>query len=708
MLHMPMIFGNGMVLQRQKEIAVWGTAEAGTEVTVTLSDAREEAAGEAGLQKIEEFSRETGFEKVEGSSEEAAVQNAEEASREVLLRKSELEAGRKRYGTGQAHTRADGQGVWRVTLPAGEAGRGLWMKVEAGREQLVYSDISIGEVWIAGGQSNMEYLLKYDADKELELARDANPDIRFFDYPEVSYEGQIEEFPEPDYGFWRQAEARQLPWFSAIGYYFARILYRKLDVPIGIVGCNWGGTPACAWQDTEGLRGTEGEAWLIDYAKATADLDMEAYWRKVKENLAQMKKTQNQVEQAEELEQIREVGQARETELDREAGQLEMAAVWERVMYPGLSRGEQLQMMQQMEKMTADTADKIDGEAAKIDMMKLQPQNRPGGLYQTMLQKVAPFTARGVIWYQGESDETHAEAYATVFGRMIADWRALWQEELPFLFVQLAPFGQWLGGTGVEYPELRKQQERVSQEVAHTWMASIGDAGMLDDIHPKHKRPVGERLAELALGHVYERPELCRVPGLCDAPEFERAERVPTTYSESTYQRREGIGESYPKETGIANTGQEEIRIYFRYGEGLHLETHGYTTAEPDIGYLRQEEQKQEKQKQEELGEWSVGQGQPKVQAVLVPALRLYQAVCGSDLQKSVPQKLQEGQLACERLSGEKAEIPVEEIQIQGNSLVLFGSFPEQVEICFAWEPYYEVNVYNAAGIPVKPFRIRV
>lgn len=632
MLHMPMIFGNGMVLQRQKEIAVWGTAEAGTEVTVTLSDAGEEA-------------------------------------------------GRKQYGTGQAHTTADGQGVWKVALPAGEAGRGLWMKVEAGKEQLVYSDISIGEVWIAGGQSNMEYLLKYDADKELELARDANPDIRFFDYPEVSYEGQIEEFPEPDYGFWRQAEARQLPWFSAVGYYFARILYGKLNVPIGIVGCNWGGTPACAWQDPEGLRGTEGEPWLTDYTEAIVGLDMEAYWQKVKENLAQMKKMQGQA------------GQAHETEPDREAGQAaqpDMAAVWERVMYPGLSREEQLQMMQQMEKMTADTADKADGEAAEIDMMKLPPQNRPGGLYQTMLQKVAPFTARGVIWYQGESDETHAEAYATVFGRMIADWRALWQEELPFLFVQLAPFGQWLGGTGEKYPELRKQQERVSREVAHTWMASIGDAGMLDDIHPKHKRPVGERLAELALGHVYERPELCRVPGLCDAPEFERAERIPAAYPESSCQKNGGTGESteesYPKEADIATIRQEEIRIYFRYGEGLHLETHGYTTAEPDVGYL----------------------GQSKAQAVLVPALRLYQAVCGSDLQKSVPQKLQEGQLTCECLSEEKAEIPVEEIQIQGNCLVLSGSFPEQVEICFAWEPYYEVNVYNAAGIPVKPFRIRV
>ena len=591
MLKMPMIFGNGMVLQRQKEIAVWGTAEAGMEVTVTLSD--EKKADSQGME------------------------------------------GTRQYGAQSVQTRADDQGDWSVKLPAGEAGRGLWMKVESKDEQTVFSDICIGEVWVAGGQSNMEYLLKYDADKENELAREANPDIRFFDYPEVSYGGQLEEFPEPEYGFWRQAEARQLPWFSAVGYYFARILEDKLEIPIGIVGCNWGGTPACAWQDPEGLRGMEGEPWLTEYEKATARLDMEQYWRQVKKNLAQTKGTQEQSD---------------------------MAAVWERVMYPGLSREEQKKMMEQMAKMTERAAESSEKgeEEQEINLMELQPQNRPGGLYQTMLQKVAPFTARGVIWYQGESDENHAEAYAAVFGRMIEGWRALWQEELPFLFVQLAPFGRWLGGTGEKYPELRRQQERVSREVAHTWMASIGDAGMLEDIHPKHKRPVGERLAELALGHIYERPELCRVPGLCDAPELERAERISAVHVEDTY---------------VKNAGQEEIRIYLRYGEGLHLETHNYTRAEPAPEFL-----------EHDPAECSA---KPDP-IVTVPALRLYEIFFD------------------ESQSEQEREIPAGQIRLQENTLILPGSFPEQVEVRFAWEPYYEVNVYNAAGLPVKPSRIRL
>ena len=152
-------------------------------------------------------------------------------------------------------------------------------------------------------------------------------------------------------------------------------------------------------------------------------------------------------------------------------------------------------------------------------------QNRPGGLYETMLKKVAPYTARGVIWYQGESDEFHPAEYGFVFGNMIKGWRALWNEELPFLFSQLAPFEAWLSGTGVAYPELRYQQDQVTKNVPQTYMASIGDAGMQYDIHPKHKRPVGERMAELALGHVYKQPELCKVPGLFDAPEFAGAKR---------------------------------------------------------------------------------------------------------------------------------------------------------------------------------------
>lgn len=65
---------------------------------------------------------------------------------------------------------------------------------------------------------------------------------------------------------------------------------------------------------------------------------------------------------------------------------------------------------------------------------------RPCGLYHTMLAKIVPYTAKGVLWYQGESDAIHAEIYDEVLSTLIRNWRDLWREELPFLLVQLAPF----------------------------------------------------------------------------------------------------------------------------------------------------------------------------------------------------------------------------------------------------------------------------
>ncbi len=82
----------------------------------------------------------------------------------------------------------------------------------------------------------------------------ANDNIRFFDYPEVSYVGQINEADySANYGFWRKASPDQLERFSAVGHYFAKELQRKYHVPIGTIGCNWGGTPACAWMSREAI-----------------------------------------------------------------------------------------------------------------------------------------------------------------------------------------------------------------------------------------------------------------------------------------------------------------------------------------------------------------------------------------------------------------------------------------------------------------------
>lgn len=144
---------------------------------------------------------------------------------------------------------------------------------------------------------------------------------------------------------------------------------------------------------------------------------------------------------------------------------------------------------------------------------------RPGGLYPTMLQTIVPYAARGVIWYQGESDEVLPGQYALLFTQMVRCWRDTWGTELPFLTVQLAPFRQWLSSTGEHYPELRRQQEIASKTIPRLWMASIMDAGEEDDIHPKRKLPVGERLALLARGKVYDEYTL-----LCEPPEAAEAE----------------------------------------------------------------------------------------------------------------------------------------------------------------------------------------
>ena len=111
--------------------------------------------------------------------------------------------------------------------------------------------------------------------------------------------------------------------------------------------------------------------------------------------------------------------------------------------------------------------------------------------------------------------------YDKLFASLIRCWRDSWKEQLPFLFVQLAPFGKWMGATGEKYPILRYKQEFVSKTIPQCYMASIMDVGMKNDIHPKNKRPVGERLALLARGKVYGED----IP--CDAPEFRSIEIQP-------------------------------------------------------------------------------------------------------------------------------------------------------------------------------------
>ena len=125
----------------------------------------------------------------------------------------------------------------------------------------------------------------------------------------------------------------------------------------------------------------------------------------------------------------------------------------------------------------------------------------PSVLYNGMLHPLRNMAIKGAIWYQGESNQTRAMQYRTIFPGMIEDWRATWnQGDFPFYFVQIAPYNYGQGETSVE---LREAQFLTLSKVKHTGMAVTMDIGNPDDIHPTNKRDVGQRLALWALAKDY-------------------------------------------------------------------------------------------------------------------------------------------------------------------------------------------------------------
>ena len=125
-----------------------------------------------------------------------------------------------------------------------------------------------------------------------------------------------------------------------------------------------------------------------------------------------------------------------------------------------------------------------------------------GSAYNAMIAPITPFAVAGAIWYQGEANRRNASLYAEEFSLMIAAWREAFGKEMPFYFVQIAP--KDYNGADEQGALVREQQDFVARSVAKTGMVNISDAvDDLKNIHPKNKRPVGERLAAYALAEVY-------------------------------------------------------------------------------------------------------------------------------------------------------------------------------------------------------------
>jgi sialate O-acetylesterase len=296
----------------------------------------------------------------------------------------------------------------------------------AGRNAVTLKDVVVGDVWVCSGQSNMAWPVRKSRDADAEIAAVDLPLIRLF-----QVRGRVAEEPQRDMpGAWTPVTPKSVEHFSGVGYFFGRKLHRDLGVPVGLFGAAQGGTPAEAW---------------VGLATLRADPDF-----------------------------------------------LPILARWERALaeYPRARAAYDAEMAAWKE--AAARAESEGRPKPPAPPWPLGPEHpgRPAELYNGMVQPLTPYTIRGVVWYQGESNAPRAHQYRRLFPALIRNWRADWgQGDFPFLIVQLANFMAVRPEPGEStWAELREAQ-LMTLSVPNTGMAVAVD--------------VGERLALAAEGIVH-------------------------------------------------------------------------------------------------------------------------------------------------------------------------------------------------------------
>jgi sialate O-acetylesterase len=313
-----------------------------------------------------------------------------------------------------------------------------------GKNSVTIKNILAGEVWICSGQSNMQWSVKQSARAEQEIAAATAPQMRLF-----TVERKVAERPQEDCtGKWVVCSPETIADFSAVGYFFGRELHKEFKQPIGLIHTSWGGTPAEAWTSPAALLENPGlEPILARYREA-----LSAYPTALAKHKESLAKWEEAVRQAK--------------------------------------------------------AESKPAPARPGAPMGPDHPHSPAGLFNAMVAPLIPYTIRGAIWYQGESNAGRAYQYRDLFPTMIKSWWNTWQEQggqedFPFLFVQLANYMAVKDEPGDSaWAELREAQ-LMTLELPNTGMAVTIDIGEAKDIHPKNKQDVGKRLALWALANTY-------------------------------------------------------------------------------------------------------------------------------------------------------------------------------------------------------------
>ena len=516
-IELPAFISDGMVLQRDTDVPIWGTADRRENITLTF--------------------------------------------------------------LGETYTtQADRDGKWRITLPPTPAG-GPHIITISGKNVVRLQDILFGDVYLASGQSNMEWEL-YRLPEALQTAGEAKgfPEIRIFEVKKTRSFTPMEDVPPTK---WQAADSSQVLEFSAVAYYFARHLQAEIEVPIGLIGSYWGGTAIESWMSREALDS------LPTYRKVTQQLSNERKSAQVisddfEQNMGHW------IARSERNDPGISQRWYAERHDDTRWAEMELPAIWEFAGLPqhdgsvwfrkqffvpsgmqnkdlflhlpriddqdkvwvngkeiGGQRGPQhriyrieREMLRERENsLTVRVFDAgyqggiwgheedfyITDRNRKIPLsgkwryktgishQQLEPRPdmilngaTPMVLYNAMIAPLVPYALKGIIWYQGEANAGRAYEYRRLFPMMIRDWRRQWLRELPFLYVQLANFKAPAENPGPsDWAELREAQA-MALALPKTGMATAIDLGEANNVHPDKKEEVGRRLALAARRVIYD------------------------------------------------------------------------------------------------------------------------------------------------------------------------------------------------------------
>lgn len=481
--------------------------------------------------------------------------------------------------------KADASGRWEIQLMPPKTGGPYELRLKiAGAIARTLKNVLVGDVWLCGGQSNMVFGLN-KADHGAEDVMAANqPKIRFFFVQQqVAYRGAA--IPRGNWQVCTPESANEkngAPGVSAVAYYFARRVRQEIDVPIGLVEACVGGTPIETWMRPKTLatfpefapqikeldKLTDENAppygnflshWFDDYDQGSknpnwsaADFD-DSKWQTV--SLAKGFETFGLADSPSVIWFRRTVdlsasvlngptkialGQVEKMDTVFINGQWVGASSWVEnprhyTIPDGVLKSGKNVIALRVFKLKSrsgflDTPDHLklecgdgriiplnEGWKAAVSVNAHAPHPLPLGyenypiipsvLYRGMIEPLAPLALKGALWYQGEANWTQPNLYAPLLTKLIADWRSEFQiADLPFYIVSLPAFMKRHEKPGSDgWSGVRAAQIYVGEHEKNVGVAITIDTGDADNIHPTDKVPVGERLAKVALAGTYHR-----------------------------------------------------------------------------------------------------------------------------------------------------------------------------------------------------------